>query len=68
MATSKHPTYLNCPFAEKAECKSLGGRWDKDRKKWYVPAGMEIDPFLKWLPSQQVEGGRKSNEPFWYTS
>ena len=21
-------TYLNCPFAEKDECKALGGRWD----------------------------------------
>ena len=33
MATSNKPTYLNCPYAEKDECKSLGGRWDKDRKK-----------------------------------
>jgi hypothetical protein len=33
MATSKKRTYLNCPYAEKDESKSLGGRWDKDRKK-----------------------------------
>ena len=42
-------TYLNCPFGDKDECKSLGGRWDGDVKKWYVPAGVDIAPFAKWI-------------------
>ena len=42
-------TYLNCPFDDKEECKSLGGRWDGDAKKWYVPAGEDTSPFSKWL-------------------
>ena len=42
-------TYLNCPFEEKDECKSLGARWDGDAKKWYVPEGVEISKFSKWL-------------------
>jgi len=42
-------TYLNCPFDEKEECKALGGRWDGDAKKWYVPAGKDTAPFSKWL-------------------
>ena len=42
-------TYLNCPFDDKEECKTLGGRWDGDVKKWYVPAGKDISAFTKWL-------------------
>ena len=42
-------TYLNCPFDDKDECKALGGRWDGDAKKWYVPAGKDTAPFAKWL-------------------
>ena len=42
-------TYLNCPFDDKDECKALGGRWDGDAKKWYVPAGKDTVPFAKWL-------------------
>ena len=34
--------YLKCPFDEKDECKSLGGRWDNDARKWYVPK--EVQP------------------------
>jgi hypothetical protein len=42
-------TYLNCPYSDKEECKKLGGRWDPFRKKWYVPSGVEISRFSKWL-------------------
>ena len=44
-------TYLNCPFMEKDECKGMGGRFDHERKAWYVPAGAELAPFLaRWPP------------------
>lgn len=43
-------TYLNCPYSDKDECKSYGGRWDKDNKQWFVPAGLPLDKFKKWLP------------------
>jgi hypothetical protein len=42
-------TYLNCPYDDKDECKSLGGRWDGDMKKWYVPDGLDTAAFAKWL-------------------
>ena len=42
-------TYLDCPFEDKDECKSLGGKWDGDAKKWYVPAGEDTAPFAKWI-------------------
>ena len=28
--------YLNVPFAKKEEAKSLGAKWDGERKKWYM--------------------------------
>lgn len=42
-------TYLSCPFNDKDECKSLGGKWDPNMKKWYVPQGVDTTPFKKWL-------------------
>lgn len=41
--------YLNCPYSEKDECKSLGGKWDKDQKKWYIPPGLQKNKFNKWF-------------------
>jgi hypothetical protein len=46
---SGEKTYLNCPFEDKDECKSLGGKWDSDAKKWYVSAGEDNAPFEKWI-------------------
>jgi len=42
-------TYLNVPFSQKDEAKSLGARWDPDKKKWYVPSGKDIQIFSAWL-------------------
>ena len=40
------------PHAKQAlndACKALGGRWDAERKAWYVPAGLVLTQFLaKW--------------------
>ncbi len=40
---------LKVPFAEKDEAKRLGARWDAAKKKWYVPAGVELAPFARWM-------------------
>jgi len=42
-------TYLNVAYAEKDAVKALGGRWDPAKKKWYVPANMDLTPFVKWI-------------------
>ena len=47
--SSSEKTYLNCPFEDKDECKALGGRWDGESKKWYVPAGQDTAAFKKWI-------------------
>ena len=43
-------TYLQCPYADKDECKMLGGRWDQQARAWYVPPGVHTGFFRKWLP------------------
>ena len=47
--------FLNCPFNEKDECKALGGKWDAERKKWYVPDGIDASSFQKWIESDKKE-------------
>lgn len=42
-------TYINVLFKEKEEAKRLGARWDKDRKSWYVPGGVDRAPFERWM-------------------
>src|SRR5690625_2687552 len=44
-------TFLNVPFREKDEAKALGARWNPERRLWYVPAGLEVAPFQRWLPA-----------------
>jgi hypothetical protein len=40
--------YLFVPFEEKEEAKSLGARWDMEKKVWYVPLGDDTKHFQKW--------------------
>lgn len=43
-------TYLTTPFKDKDRVKSLGARWDAERRSWYVPDGLDLAPFSAWLP------------------
>jgi hypothetical protein len=43
-------TFLNVPYAEKDQARELGARWNPTRKRWYVPNGVAIEPFERWLP------------------
>ena len=40
--------YINCPFSEKDEVKSLGAKWDANEKKWWIKPNMNV-VFKKWL-------------------
>ena len=42
---------LKVPFNEKDQAKSLGARWNAESKHWYVPQGIDVAPFEKWLTS-----------------
>jgi exodeoxyribonuclease VII large subunit len=53
-------TFLDVPFREKDQAKSLGARWDAVSKRWYVPEALsdELDNFQKWLPQKSDSTGR----------
>ena len=40
---------LEVPFAEKDKARNLGGRWLPQVKRWFVPTGMDLEPFRAWL-------------------
>ena len=42
-------TILNVPFAAKDQAKALGAQWQPDKKRWVVPAGLDLTPFQPWL-------------------
>jgi hypothetical protein len=42
-------TVLNVPFAAKDQAKALGAQWQPDKKRWVVPAGLDLGPFTAWL-------------------
>ena len=43
------PTYLTTSYAQRNEAKALGAKWDAAASKWYVPDGLDLAPFAKWL-------------------
>ena len=61
-------TYLNVPFAEKDQAKQLGARWEPQPTcKWYVPPGLALARFARWLPlgpsSPQPQPPQPSPQP-----
>ena len=61
-------TYLNVPFAEKDQAKQLGARWEPQPTcKWYVPPGLALARFARWLPlgpsSPQLQPPQPSSQP-----
>lgn len=41
--------YINCPYQDKDECKLYGGKWDNEKRMWYIPEGIDNELFKKWL-------------------
>jgi Exonuclease VII, large subunit len=63
ISTSLKVTYLNCPFSDKDQAKVLGARWDKNIRQWYVPVGIALEPFQKWLPVSVALPQEKLSSP-----
>ena len=42
-------TFIQVPFKDKDDAKELGAKWDRQAQSWYVPAGVSIVPFNKWI-------------------
>ena len=60
----KNRFYLDCPYAEKDEAKSLGARWDLDARKWFVPNDVDRNLFKKWWPTTKGEESVEDVENF----
>ncbi|CAI8950407.1 DUF5710 domain-containing protein [Brevibacillus sp. IT-7CA2] len=43
---------LRVPFSEKDYAKSLGAKWDLEKKVWYVSDEIDLEPFQKWFPTK----------------
>ena len=54
--------YLNVPFEEKEEVKSLGARWDRNKRSWFIPPGVDPEPFSKWGKGEAEGQGDDAGE------
>ncbi len=61
LATNNIP--LNVPFKEKDEAKSHGARWNPGAKHWYIPEGVEEEPFAKWRDGAPDQHAAPSEQP-----
>ena len=56
--------FLNVPFAEKDEVKTLGARWDAEYQSWFIPRGLsaeKIQALSRWIPAvQKIVGEDRS--------
>ena len=54
------PTFLIVPFKDRDEARARGAEWDRERKEWFVPAGIDPDRLGlgEWVPGN----GRFSRE------
>lgn len=55
-------TYLNVPYEQRELAKKHGAKWNPDKKKWYLPPGVELadeikhfSPDYKAPPKQSVQ-------------
>ena len=55
---TKEDTFINVPYAEKDEAKSLGARWNPEKKSWYIPKGIYNVDFCKWYKEQAEDNGK----------
>ena len=51
-AAAETEIYLDVPMEEKDRASALGASWNKEKKKWYVPAGKDLAAFSRWLPAK----------------
>lgn len=42
--------YLNVPYEQKDLARTLGAKWDRIRKQWYVVNKYDYYKFLDWIP------------------
>ena len=58
-------TFLEVPFEDKEKVKSLGAKWHSDRRKWFVSAGQNQEPFKEWIPQYETKLELEAIAPFY---
>ncbi len=48
-------TPINVPYKERNEAKALGAKWDRTEQTWFVPKGVSLDKFAKWVGGPTAE-------------
>jgi ribonuclease HI len=43
-------TCLNVKYQDKDKVKALGARWNYQKKRWFVPDGVDLSLFIQWIP------------------
>ncbi len=59
-ASPSQRIYLAVPFGEKNAAKSLGARWDAERKSWFASNETDAARLSRWLPGSPVNAGEGS--------
>lgn len=42
-------TYIDVPYKDKDIVKLIGARYDGEKKQWYIPQGVDLKLFGKWM-------------------
>ena len=48
MIENNRRNVLHVPFGENDLVKALGAKWDISTRHWYVPQGLDAEPFARW--------------------
>lgn len=54
--------FLSCPFDDKEECKSLGGKWDAESRSWFITSNLDIEKFEKWIVPGAIAKAKDSED------
>lgn len=55
--------YISVPYAEKEAAKALGAKWDRKEQSWYIPPGLNPEPFAMWTQTAPQIAPAAISEP-----
>lgn len=62
-STATEIAYISVPYAEKEAAKALGAKWDRKEQSWYIPPGLNPEPFAKWTQAAPQIAPAAISEP-----
>lgn len=65
-AERSEATYLNVPYEQRETAKKHGAKWDPNKKKWYLPSGVEAHSELnQFMPNYTPPPVEKPKQEFY---